>query len=115
MYPRTLALTAVLCAILAGCGQSDQAPKSEVGAAGPQGPKGDPGPPGPPGPQGAQGPGSGAQIRVVRSDCSAASCTAACGEGEVLLSSYCGERRRPVTVLSETSVSCTPRRASSGP
>src|SRR5207245_1293170 len=82
-------------------------PKGEPGPAGPAGPAGPVGPPGPAGAQAAaSGPGPGTMIRVVRSDCGPTACTAGCNEDEVLISAYCGARRRPATVLTETSVSC---------
>src|SRR5262249_51889142 len=98
---------------VAGCGQG---PKGEPGAAGSPGEKGEagpPGPPGPPGPQGAQGPPgpSGAAagtsesaLRVMRSNCQAATCRGECNEDEVLIVAYCGPRRSAVTLVNERTV-----------
>ena len=59
------------------------------------------------GPQGTQGPpGSAGQLRVVQSNCSAASCVAECGSDEVLLIAYCGSNRAPAVFPSERSASC---------
>src|SRR6266478_7151247 len=129
MRIKNVFLVIALCVLSVGCDQAPrQGPRGEPGPAGPPGPsgaKGDPGPAGaigpigPPGPAGAQDAASeprvGTMIRVIRSDCSPTACTAGCNEDEVLVNAYCGVRRRPATVLTETSVSCTPRRQSSGP
>jgi hypothetical protein len=109
---RMLALTAAIALTLcvAGCSKPEQGPKGDPGAAGPAGPKGDkgadgaPGAVGPTGPQGARGPAS--QVRVLREDCSTATCTATCNESEVLVSAYCGPTRQPATILTERSVTC---------
>ena len=55
-------------------------------------------------------------VRVLRVDCGTraelakvirrAPCTAACNEDEVLVTAYCGPRRRAVRFVSERSVSC---------
>jgi hypothetical protein len=55
-------------------------------------------------------------VRVLRVDCGTraelakvirrAPCTAACDEDEVLVTAYCGPRRRAVTFVNERSVSC---------
>jgi hypothetical protein len=78
------------------------------GPSGPPGPQGSPGPPGPPGP-------TGSQVRVVRSNCTAASCVAECGADEVLITAYCGARRAPAVFPSERSASCRTRDAASNP
>lgn len=96
-----------------------QGPKGDVG---PQGAKGDPGPvgaagpagpsgrAGPQGPQGPAGPaGSGSAIRLVRSDCDSTGCSVTCGEGESLLTAYCGPTRRPAIFAGEQSASCATR------
>ena len=54
----------------------------DQGPAGPKGPTGDPGPPG-----------QESGLRMVRSNCDQASCTAQCGENEMLLTAYCGPKR----------------------
>jgi hypothetical protein len=104
---------AVIAISLAGCGKVEQGPKGDSGPPGPPGPMGDAGPqgsagaqgsPGPPGPQGP--PGTAAQTRIIRVNCTLQSCQAACEGDEVLVTAYCGVRRRPVTFLTENSVSC---------
>src|SRR5262249_49206432 len=80
------------------------------------GPAGPPGPPGPSGPQGAEGspgpPGAAATasgesaLRVVRSNCEAATCRGECNEDEVLIVAYCGPRRRAITLVNDTAITC---------
>src|SRR5262245_65736836 len=85
MHVKSIVVAIALSICVAGYGQG---PKGEPGAAGPPGEKGEAGPPGPPGPPGPQGPaappwpaasaaGEGA-LRVMRSDCQAATCRAEC-------------------------------------
>jgi hypothetical protein len=83
-----------------------------TGPPGPAGPKGDTGPAGP---RGAQGPGPPGQLRVVQSECSAASCRAECNSDEVLLIAYCGSKRVPAVFPSERSASCDVTGSASGP
>jgi hypothetical protein len=56
-------------------------------------------------------------VRVLRVDCGTSAelgkllrrgppCTAACDQDEVLVTAYCGPRRRAVTFVNERSVSC---------
>src|SRR5690348_15444472 len=98
MHLKSIAAGNALALCVAGCGQG---PKGEPGAAGPPGEKGETDPPGPlgaPGPQGEQGPPgppwSGASaagessVRVMRSNCQAATCRAECNEDEVLIVAY---------------------------
>lgn len=102
------ALSLVVC--VAACGQPQPGPKGDQGPPGPAGPKGDagdngaPGSQGPAGPQGPPGPAS--QMRVIRQNCSTSTCTATCGEEEVLVSAYCGAGRLAPNYLTERSVSC---------
>jgi hypothetical protein len=126
------AVAIALSLFLASCGDAP-APKGEPGPAGPPGEKGDAGPPGPPGPQGAKGdpgppgpsgppgppatasPAGESTVRVIRSNCDAATCAAACNQDEVLVAAYCGPGRTAVTLVNERSVSCPPRRAATSP
>lgn len=130
-------MTAVALSIcLAGCGQGQPGAKGDPGPPGSPGPKGDAGPagpagtagragaqgpPGPAGPQGPAGPagaaptGGGSEIRVVRSECTAADCTVSCNSDEFLLTAYCGARRGSAVFQSEQSASCARRGAASSP
>src|SRR5262245_11414807 len=88
-------------------------PKGEAGLkgdAGPLGPKGEvglKGDAGPPGPQGPAGPpGAGSPLRVIRAGCTAAECTVACSEDEIVLTAYCGAKREPAVFPTERSASC---------
>ncbi len=99
-----------LAASLLGCGKFGQGEQGEAGPAGPPGPKGDAGPRGPAGPAGASG-----SLRVVRANCDATSCTAQCGDDEVLLIAYCGSARNAATFPSERSASCRVRNAANNP
>src|ERR1700726_4740715 len=104
-------LTAVTLAIgLVGCGKSLQGEKGDRGPAGPPGAKGDAGPRGPAGPPGASG-----AMRIVRANCDATSCTAQCGDDEVLLIAYCGSARNAATFPTERSASCRARNAANSP
>jgi hypothetical protein len=115
MRVKSIVVAIALSVCVASCGQG---PKGEPGAGGPAGEKGEPGPagpPGPPGPQGAQGPagppGAAAAtgesaLRVMRSECQAATCTGECNQDEVLIVAYCGPRRSAVTVVNEKMVNC---------
>jgi Collagen triple helix repeat (20 copies) len=125
MPTKRTALLIALALGLASCGQGSPGPKGEAGVAGPAGEKGDPGPPGPLGPPGPKGdagpsgpPGAPAaatgSLRVIRTSCETAACTAACNQDEVLVTAYCGPGRSAVTLINERSVSC-PRRAATTP
>jgi Collagen triple helix repeat (20 copies) len=126
-YPVT-ALALAVC--IAGCDEGRPGPQGHAGPAGPTGPKGDTGPAGPPGvadppgpvgapgpqgPEGVQGPPSppGSSIRIVRSECEG-DCTVACGDGEFLITAYCGARREPAMFPTEHSASCRHHRRDSG-
>lgn len=109
-----LAHALIAIALLASVAGCSKGPQGDQGPPGPQGPKGDTGPagpvggPGPPGPQGPQGE-KGApspNVRVVRSDCAAASCTIECRDNEILLTAYCGPNRNAATPLGERGASC---------
>ena len=118
MHVKSIAVAIALSICVAGCGQG---PKGEPGAAGPPGEKGEAGPvgpsgpPGPPGPQGPPGsPGAAAAsaagesaVRVMRSNCQAATCRGECNEDEVLIVAYCGPRRSAVTLVNERTVTCS--------
>jgi len=114
---RCLALALIVLS-LAACGRAEQNPRSDAGQAGPPGPIGEAGPQGPAGPEGPPGPqgppGPGSQVRIIRVACTQ-SCQAACEAEEVLLAAYCGVRRRPVTFLTENSVSCGVANAANNP
>jgi hypothetical protein len=85
----------VLAATVMGCGQ------------GQQGRKGDPGPPGPPGARGDRGPpGPALDIRVVKADCDARSCTVECGDDEMILTAFCGVRRNVAVLPTARSATC---------
>jgi hypothetical protein len=128
MPTNRMALLIALALGLASCGQGSPGPKGEAGVAGPAGEKGDPGPPGPAGPPGPPGPKGEAgppgppgvaaaatgSLRVIRTSCETAACTAACNQDEVLVTAYCGPGRSAVTLINERSVSC-PRRAATSP
>jgi hypothetical protein len=126
MHVKSIAVAIALSICVAGCGEG---PKGEPGAAGPAGEKGEPGPagppgpPGPPGPKGAEGPPgppgaaaatSESALRVMRSDCQAATCRGECNQDEVLIVAYCGPRRRAITLVNERTVTC-PRGAATSP
>jgi hypothetical protein len=102
------ALIAITLAVgLAGCGKASQGEPGEPGPAGPPGPKGDAGPRGPAGASGS--------MRFVRASCDATSCTAQCGDDEVLLIAYCGSARNAATFPTERSASCRARNAANNP
>jgi hypothetical protein len=112
MHPaRLLAIIAAsLCVV--DCGQpgppgpkGDAGPPGSTGEAGKQGPPGPPGPNGLPGPPGPPGPAS--FTRVIRVNCVLQqSCQAQCNVDEVLVTAYCGAKRKSATFLSEISASC---------
>ena len=104
---RTL-IVITLAAGLVGCGKAP--PPGEKGDTGPAGPPGEAGPRGPAGPPGASG-----GVRIVRANCDATSCTAQCGDDEVLLIAYCGATRNPATFPTERSASCRLRNPANSP
>jgi hypothetical protein len=98
---------------LTACGQAQPGPQGEPG---PPGPAGEVGPAGPAGPPGAAAPaGSSSQIRIVRANCTAATCVAQCDDDEELLIAYCGIGRNPATYPSASSASCRARTAANNP
>ena len=100
-------ITITLAVGLTGCGKASQGEPGEPGPAGPPGPKGDAGPRGPAGASGS--------MRIVRASCDATSCTAQCGDDEVLLIAYCGSARNAATLPTERSASCRARTAANSP
>jgi hypothetical protein len=106
---RTL-IVITLAASLMGCGKSSQGEKGDPGPPGPAGAKGDPGPRGPAGPAGASG-----AMRIVKASCDPNSCTAQCGDDEVMLIAYCGPTRLPAMFLTERSASCRARTPANNP
>ena len=92
---------------LADCGKSEPGEKGDPGPPGPAGAKGDAGPAGPPGASGA--------IHIVRANCDATSCTAQCGDDEVLLIAYCGATRIAATFPTERSATCRARTPANSP
>jgi hypothetical protein len=102
-----------------------QGPPGAAGEAGPPGPVGPPGPAGPPGPPGAAGaagqpgsavaPGPSSQVRMVRANCDATTCTAECDQGEDLLIAYCGTGRNPAVYSGERSARCRARTPANNP
>ncbi len=97
-------------ATLAACGKGPDGAKGDPGPAGSPGARGEAGPAGPPGP-----PGASSAVRIVRSNCDAASCAAQCSDDEVLLIAYCGPARNAATFPTERSASCRPRNAANNP
>lgn len=95
-------LTIAMAIWVAGCGQNPLGIKGEDGPPGPQGQKGDPGPPGAPGL-----PGGG--VRLVRTNCDAASCAAQCDQSEILINAWCGVTRNAAVFPNERSASCRVR------
>jgi hypothetical protein len=73
-------------------------PKGPMGDQGPAGPKGQTGDPGPPGPE--------SNLRIVRSTCDQTSCTARCGENEMLVTAYCGPKRNAAITPTERTATC---------
>ncbi len=113
MRPARFLFIVVLSLIAASCDLDQRGPKGDAGQSGPAGPQGDSGPQGPAGPQGPVGmqgppgpPGPASQTRVIRVNCALQSCTTHCEQEEVLVSAFCGIKRRPVTFLTVNSVSC---------
>jgi len=118
-----LLTTAIVVSLsLTACGEGPPGPQGAAGAkgdAGPPGPRGEAGLPGPkgeaglkgeagpPGPQGPAGlPGAGSPLRIIQAGCTAAECTVACSEDEIVLTAYCGAKREPAVFPTERSASC---------
>ena len=109
----------MLSLCMAACSRAPQGPKGDAGPAGPPGPMGAAGPQGPAGPAGPQGmagpagpagpvgPAAAMPLRMVQVNCTAQSCQAACEMDEVLLTAYCGPRRKTPTFLTNSSVACS--------
>ena len=54
-------------------------------------------------------------MRIVRANCDAANCAAACSDDEVLLVAYCGAARIAAIFPTERSASCRVRNAANNP
>jgi hypothetical protein len=109
MFVVTLTLCMAACSRAPQGAKGDAGPPGPVGAAGPAGPEGPAGPQGmvgPAGPTGPSGP-TGTPLRMVQVNCTAQSCQAACETDEVLLTAYCGPRRKTPTFLTNGSVACS--------
>jgi hypothetical protein len=105
LYRALIVITSAVC--LVGCGKGPQGEKGDTGPAGPPGEKGAAGPAGPPGMSSA--------VRILRTNCEAANCTAQCSDDEVLLIAYCGPTRNPALFPTERSASCRLRNAANNP
>ena len=79
-------------------------PTGDQGPAGPKGPTGDPGPPG-----------QESSLRIVQSNCDQASCTAQCGENEILLTAYCGPKRNAALIPTDRTATCRTRVPANSP
>jgi hypothetical protein len=129
MEPLRILNIIILVVGLAACGQAQPGPKGDPGPSGPPGDRGEvgpPGPAGPPGPPGPPGPAATAsqvgstsespsQIRIVRANCTATTCSAQCDDGEALLIAYCGTGRNPAVYPTERSASCRARTPPNNP
>jgi hypothetical protein len=83
---------------------------------GAKGPTGDQGPAGPKGPTGDPGPPSqDSSLRIVQSNCDQASCTAQCGESEILLTAYCGPKRNAALISTDRTATCRTRVPANNP
>jgi hypothetical protein len=83
---------------------------------GAKGPTGDQGPAGPKGPTGDPGPPSqDSSLRIVQSNCDQASCTAQCGESEILLTAYCGPKRNAALIATDRTATCRTRVPANNP
>ena len=83
-------------------------PTGDQGPAGPKGPTGDPGPLG-------QESGQASSLRIVQSNCDQTSCTAQCGENEILLTAYCGPKRNAALIPSDRTATCRTRVPANNP
>ena len=79
----------IITIALAGSLMTWDGAKGPTGNQGPAGPKGPTGNPGPLGEESGQV----SSLRIVQSNCDQTSCTAQCGENEILLTAYCGPKR----------------------
>jgi hypothetical protein len=79
-------------------------PTGDQGPAGPKGPTGDPGPPG-----------QESSLRIVQSNCDQTSCTAQCGENEILVTAYCGPKRNAAIVPTDRTATCRNRVPANSP
>src|SRR3954463_7367429 len=83
-------------------------PTGDQGPAGPKGPTGDPGPLG-------QESGQASSLRIVQSNCDQTSCTAQCGENEILLTGYCGPKRNAALIPTDRTATCRTRVPANNP
>jgi hypothetical protein len=79
-------------------------PTGDQGPAGPKGPTGDPGPPG-----------QESSLRLVQSNCDQTSCTAQCGESEILVTAYCGPKRNAALIPTDRTARCRTRVPANNP
>ena len=84
-------------------------PTGDQGPAGPKGPTGDPGPPG------QRESGQASSLRIVQSNCDQTSCTAQCGESEILVTAYCGPKRNAALISTDRTATCRTRVPANSP
>ena len=108
MQLRKLSIISALVLGLAACGQDNQGPKGDPGPAGPAGPPGAQGSRGADGLPGAAGAPAAGAVRIVRSSCAPAGCTAQCSDDEIVVYGWCGAHRNEATLPTERSASCRP-------
>jgi hypothetical protein len=92
---------------LAGLLMTWDGPKGSTGDQGPAGPKGPTGDPGPPGQE--------SDLRIIRSNCDQTSCTAQCGENEMLVTAYCGPKRNAAIIPTDRTATCRTRVPANSP
>ena len=54
-------------------------------------------------------------LRVVQSNCDQTSCTAQCGESEILLTAYCGPKRNAALISTDRTATCRTRVPANNP
>jgi hypothetical protein len=95
MYIFGILIAIALAGLVITWGDGPQGPTGDQGPAGPKGPTGDPGPPG-----------QESGLRIVRSNCDQGSCTAQCGENEMLLTAYYGPKRNAAIIPTGRTATC---------